>query len=70
MIKGNYLDKLCFYNYPVVKTKSDNNNKVTNLRKLKSMIIDYIYICKRETQGVQLPIYCAYGLVVYIFTDI
>ena len=26
MIKGNCLDKLCFYNYPVVKTKSDNNN--------------------------------------------
>ena len=28
MIKGNYLDKLCFYNYPVVKTKSDNNNNI------------------------------------------
>ena len=26
IIKGNCLDKLCFYNYPVVKTKSDNNN--------------------------------------------
>ena len=26
MIKGNCLDKLCFYNYPVVTTKSDNNN--------------------------------------------
>ena len=28
--KGNSLDKLCFYNYPVVKTKSDNNNNNIN----------------------------------------
>ena len=34
MIKGNCLDKLCFY-YPVVKTKSDNN---------KIIICIYIYI--------------------------
>ena len=26
---GNCLDNLCFYNYPVVKTKSDNNNIYT-----------------------------------------
>ena len=24
--KGNFLGKFCFYNYPVVITKSDNNN--------------------------------------------
>ena len=30
MIKGNCLDKLCFYNYPVVKTKSDNDNNNNN----------------------------------------
>ena len=30
IIKGNCLDKLCFYNYPVVKTKSDNNNNKCN----------------------------------------
>ena len=38
IIKGNCLDKLCFYNYPIFKTKSDNNNKYNN-----NNIYIYIY---------------------------
>ena len=34
--KGNCIDKLCFYYYPIVKTKSDTNNK--------KIIYIYIYI--------------------------
>ena len=37
MVKGNCLDKLCFYNYPFVKTKYDNN-------KYNNNIYIYIYI--------------------------
>ena len=43
IIKGNCLDKLCFYNYPVVKTKSDNNNNNNNNN---IYINNYLWTCK------------------------
>ena len=49
IIKGNCLDKLCFYNYPVVKTKSDNNNNNNNIYNIIRKIIKKfkdIYKCK------------------------
>ena len=55
IIKGICLDKLCFYNYPVVKTKSDNNNNNNNNN---NNIYIYIYIEYICYSNIRFNCYC------------
>ena len=48
MIKGNFLDNLCFYNYPVIKTKYDNNNIYIYIY-IYMYEIKYIFVYKQRS---------------------